>query len=63
MDKDAIKGKAKQAAGKLRRKAGELTGDKDLEIRGAAQDVEGKLQENYGKAKDKARNIADELKR
>ena len=44
MDKDRIKGKAKDIAGRVQRQAGEWTGDEKSQARGAAKQVEGKLQ-------------------
>ena len=48
MDKDRIKGTAKQAEGAVKEGLGKLTGDKALE-------VEGKVQKAYGRAKDDLR--------
>jgi len=52
MDKDRIKGKAKDIAGRVQRQAGEWTGDEKSQARGAAKQVEGKLQNTLGKVKD-----------
>jgi len=52
MDKDRIKGKAKDIAGRVQRQAGEWTGDEKSQVRGAAKQVEGKLQNTVGKVKD-----------
>ena len=53
MTNDIIKGKAKQAEGKARRKAGDLTDNHSEEVKGAAKQVEGKIQEGIGKIKRK----------
>jgi uncharacterized protein YjbJ (UPF0337 family) len=52
MDKDQVKGKAKDVTGRVERKVGEWTGDKDTEAKGAAKQVEGKAQEAWGTVKD-----------
>lgn len=63
MDKDEIKGKAKDLAGRVQRQAGEWTGDKDAQAEGTAKQVEGKVQNAWGKAKDAVRDAADKVKR
>lgn len=62
MDKHVIEGKAKQLIGAARQKAGEVTGNAELEARGAAQRTEGRVQEGYGKAKDAVREQVRKLK-
>jgi uncharacterized protein YjbJ (UPF0337 family) len=52
MDKDEVKGKAKDIAGRVERQVGEWTGDKEAQVKGAAKQVEGKVQNAWGKAKD-----------
>jgi uncharacterized protein YjbJ (UPF0337 family) len=52
MDKDRVEGKAKDIAGRVERQVGEWTGDKEAEVKGAAKQVEGKVQNAWGKAKD-----------
>jgi uncharacterized protein YjbJ (UPF0337 family) len=52
MDKDRIKGKAKDITGRAQRQAGEWTGDEDSQIKGAEKQAEGKVQNIFGKAKD-----------
>jgi uncharacterized protein YjbJ (UPF0337 family) len=52
MDKDRVEGKAKDIAGRVERKVGEWTGDKEAQVKGAAKQVEGKVQNAWGKAKD-----------
>lgn len=63
MDEDNIKGKAKDVTGRIKRQVGEWTGDKDLQTEGTADQVEGKVQNAWGNVKDKARDVADNLKR
>ena len=52
MDKDEVKGKAKDIAGRVERQVGEWTGDVKAQLKGAAKQVEGKVQNAWGKAKD-----------
>jgi uncharacterized protein YjbJ (UPF0337 family) len=52
MDKDQVKGKAKDVTGRVERKVGEWTGDKKTEAKGAAKQVEGKAQNAWGTVKD-----------
>ena len=52
MDKDRIKGTIDEVAGSAKRKAGELTGNTQLQVEGMAQQVKGKVENAWGKAKD-----------
>ena len=44
MNKDQMKGTAKDVAGKVQQKVGEITGNKTQQAKGAAKQVEGKVQ-------------------
>jgi uncharacterized protein YjbJ (UPF0337 family) len=55
MNKDRVKGKIKDAAGRIERQAGEWTGDTEAQVKGAMKQVEGKAQNAWGKAKDAAK--------
>ena len=58
MNRDQVKGTAKDVAGKVQRKFGELTGNKTQQAKGAAKQVQGKMQKGMGnveQALDKAR--------
>jgi uncharacterized protein YjbJ (UPF0337 family) len=55
MDKDRIKGSAKQIWGRIKQAAGKLTGDRKLEADGRTEKAVGKVQNAYGGAKDKVR--------
>ena len=55
MDKDRIEGSAKQAKGAVKEAAGKMTGDSKLQAEGAADKVEGKVQNAIGGAKDAIR--------
>jgi uncharacterized protein YjbJ (UPF0337 family) len=52
-NKDEMEGKFEQAKGVFKDKAGEVTGDRDLEAEGEAQRAGGKMQEGFGTARRK----------
>ena len=57
MDKDRVKGTINDVVGNVKRHIGNLTGDTRTEAEGAVQQVKGKVQNTWGKAKDAARDI------
>jgi uncharacterized protein YjbJ (UPF0337 family) len=62
MDKDRVKGKMDDAAGRIERQVGEWSGDTETQAKGAAQQVKGKAENAWGKVKDAARDAKDEAK-
>lgn len=56
MNKDEVKGKVKDIAGRIQRQAGEWTGDDKSQAKGAARQAEGKVQNAWGKVKDAAKS-------
>ena len=52
MKKDQVKGAIKDAAGKVQQKTGEVIGSDAQQANGLAKQVEGKVQKNYGDAKE-----------
>ncbi len=62
MDKDRIKGKVKDIAGRAERQAGEWSGSKEHQAEGALKQAEGKAQNTVGKVKDAARDAEQDLK-
>ena len=62
MNKDQVEGKVKDVAGRVERQAGEWTGNKEAETRGAAKQVEGKVQGAWGDVKDAGQKAADKAK-
>ncbi len=48
MNRNQAKGTAKDVAGKIQRKVGELTGSERQQAKGAAKQVEGKVQRGMG---------------
>lgn len=60
MDKDRVEGKAKDVAGRVQRQVGEWTGDTEAQVKGTLKQAEGKTQNAWGKAKDAAKDAADQ---
>jgi uncharacterized protein YjbJ (UPF0337 family) len=52
MNKDQVKGAAKEVAGKVQQQAGKLTGSEEHEAKGIGKQVEGKVQKNVGNAEE-----------
>ncbi|HEY9446310.1 MAG TPA: CsbD family protein [Burkholderiales bacterium] len=57
MNKDQVKGKAKDVAGKVQEKTGELIGSEEQRVKGVAKQGEGKVQKTYGDAKETAKDV------
>ena len=57
-DHDRIDGAAKNIGGKVKEAAGKMTGDTKLQAEGKADQVEGKVQNAVGGAKDSLRDKA-----
>ncbi len=60
MNKDQIKGAAREAAGKAQKKVGKATANGTLAAKGAARELVGKAQKSYGNAKS---NVKRDVKR
>jgi uncharacterized protein YjbJ (UPF0337 family) len=56
MNRDQIKGAAKDIAGKVQRKVGEATGSAAQQVKGVAKQVEGKMQKGAGNLQQAAEN-------
>ena len=52
MNRDRVKGTIDEMVGNAKRKAGQLTGDTPLQVKGTVQQVKGKLQNAMGKVQD-----------
>lgn len=63
MDKDRIKGKMEDVAGRAERQAGEWTGDKKAQAEGLKHQIKGKARNAAGQIKDAARDAAKEANR
>lgn len=57
MDKQRIEGGLKKATGTIKEKAGQMTGDRDLEAEGKTDKAEGKVRSAAGHVKDAAKEI------
>lgn len=57
MDKDRPAGTVKKASGKVKEVLGKVVGDKSIEGEGKRDQVEGSVQEGWGKAKDAVRDL------
>jgi uncharacterized protein YjbJ (UPF0337 family) len=63
MNKDQLKGKAKDVAGRVERQVGEWTGDPDKQVHGASKQVEGKVQKAWGDVKDAGEKANEEQRK
>jgi len=54
MNKDQIKGSAREAAGKMQKNAGKAMGSAEHELKGTAREMAGKAQKTYGNARSDA---------
>lgn len=52
VNKDQVKGVAKQAKGAVKEAAGKATGDRQMQASGTADKIAGKVQKAYGDVKD-----------
>ena len=63
MDKDRIKGKMEDMAGRAERQVGEWTGDKKTQAEGAKHQIKGKARNAVGQVKDAARDAMKDERR
>jgi uncharacterized protein YjbJ (UPF0337 family) len=67
MNRDEREGKEKNLAGRVKEATGALTGNEDLEKRGADERAEGEAQSDLGKARRKVgeaiEDLGDKIKR
>lgn len=63
MNKDQVKGVAKQVGGEIQEQAGKFTGDAGTQVRGHAKETEGKLQKKVGDAKEVVHHEREEIER
>jgi uncharacterized protein YjbJ (UPF0337 family) len=52
MNRDQVKGAAKEVAGKLQKEAGKLVDSKQQQAKGLAKEAAGEAQKGYGDAKE-----------
>jgi uncharacterized protein YjbJ (UPF0337 family) len=55
MNKDQVKGRVREAKGKVKEIAGKAVGNRRVEAEGDAEQLAGKVQKSYGDAKNEAR--------
>jgi uncharacterized protein YjbJ (UPF0337 family) len=60
MNKDQVKGAAKEVAGKTQKNVGKAVGSTEQQAKGMAREAEGKVQKNVGKARDTLNDAADD---
>jgi uncharacterized protein YjbJ (UPF0337 family) len=58
MNKDRVNGTIDEVVGTAKQKAGQLTGNTPLQVKGIAQQVKGKVENTLGKAKDAVRGTS-----
>lgn len=52
MNKDQVKGAAKDIGGKIQEKAGKLVGNKEQQVKGMKNQIDGKVQQHIGNVKE-----------
>lgn len=58
MNKDQVKGVAKDVAGKVQENAGKLVGSKEQQAKGLSKQISGKMQKGIGDAKEAVKDLA-----
>lgn len=62
MNKDQVKGSAKDMGGKVQQKAGELVGSEEQQLKGMKNQAEGKIQKGVGDTKEAYNDTLDKAK-
>jgi len=57
MNKDQVKGMAKDVVGKVQEQAGKLVGSKDQQVKGLAKQISGNVQKGVGDVKQAVEDI------
>lgn len=57
VNKDQVKGVARQVKGSVKEAAGRVTGNRRTEAEGAAEKTAGKVQKGYGDVKEKIKSV------
>lgn len=57
MNKDQVKGVAKDLAGKVQEDAGKIVGSKEQQLKGLSKQVAGKAERKYGDANEVVKNV------
>ena len=61
MNKDQVKGMAKEATGEVKEQVGKVMNDDELRLKGHAKEFEGKAQKKLGDMKEVAREDMDDI--
>ena len=61
MNKDQVKGVAKDVAGKVQEQAGKLVGSKEQQIKGLAKQISGKVQKAVGDVEQSVEDLKKSL--
>ena len=61
MNRDELDGKAEQLKGKLKKAAGDLTGNERLHDEGTVDEAAGDVQEGYGRARRKVGETIEDI--
>jgi uncharacterized protein YjbJ (UPF0337 family) len=61
MNKDQVKGQAKDIAGKIQEQAGKLVGSKEQQVKGLGKQISGKVQKSVGDAKETLKDLNKDL--
>ena len=56
MNKDQVKGKAKEVGGKIQEKAGDAVGSSEQKVKGMKNQAEGNIQQKAGDVKEAVKN-------
>lgn len=62
MNKDQVKGEAKDIAGKVQEEAGKLFGSKEQQAKGLKKQAEGKIQKGVGNLEETAEDVKRDIK-
>lgn len=63
MNSNQVKGEAKDIAGKVQEKVGEVTGSTTQQVKGMAKQVEGKVQKGVGDAQQAVQDESNKTRR
>ncbi len=63
MDSDRVEGRGKDLLGQGKEGLGNITHDRDMQAEGKGDQLEGGVQSGWGDAKDKVRDVVDDIKR
>jgi uncharacterized protein YjbJ (UPF0337 family) len=63
MNKDEIKGAAKEVAGKIQKEFGKAVDSPKHQMQGGAKEAEGKIQKTAGQVTEKVKKQADQIKK